>query len=120
MLKPWKNLKMRDKIGFAMSALLIFGINMAIGTSIRTHEPVMVSPPATAPAEIEPATADTKVEAMLKSGECWTGGEGHPLPTRVVYAGELRGAKMVDKTLKALFDGADNGVDPKLISAYCK
>lgn len=101
-----------------MNAGLVAGIALALNVSIRHHEVTMEQVPA--PEYVHPATIETGVDKMLKSGECWTGGEGHPLPTRVIYNGKVRGPKMVDKTLKAIFEGADNGINPELISAYCK
>lgn len=118
MFKIWKNLSRKDKFAFTLNAILLIGIGQALRVSIIAHEPTMVTPPAQ-PQKIEAAAVDPKVEAMLKSGECWTEGD-HDFPTRVVYAGEVRGSKMVDKALKAIFEDASNGVDPKLVSAFCK
>lgn len=125
MMKPWKNLSRKDKFAFTLNAILLIGIGQALRVSIVAHEPTMVTPPAQ-PQKIEAAAVDPAIEAMLDSGECWNGkapkdASGNViLPTRVIYAGEVRGSKMVDKTLQAIFNDADNGINPKLVSAYCK
>lgn len=119
MMKTWKNLSRKDKFAFTLNAILLIGIGQALRVSIIAHEPTMVTPPAQ-PQQIEAVAVDPAMEKMLESGECWTEGEGHPFPTRVIYKGEMRGTKMVDRVLKHLFEDADNGINPNFVNAFCK
>lgn len=125
MIKRWKNLSLRDKTARFFSGALLAGVAGAIAISISSHSPTLEYAPV-APYTIEASSVDPAIERMLDKGECWVGEGpkdkwGNPImPTRVIYAGEVRGSKMVDKTLKAIFNDAANGIDPKLVSAYCK
>lgn len=68
----------------------------------------------------------SQMQSMIDSGECWRGGEGHPLPSRVwlksydrnsgaVYV--LRGESAVSDALEQLFEGVNHDIEP---AAFCK
>lgn len=48
---------------------------------------------------------------------CWTGGQGHPLPDHVIYDNRLYGPHMTDRALDSLF--GDGKLDTSKINAFC-
>lgn len=79
-----------------------------------TPTPATIDVPASVPAPAEP----DRLSSLVRSGDCWTGGEGHPYPDTVVVkhkGGYLwLGQAKVDWLISD-FSRIDNSV-----AAFCK
>lgn len=56
-------------------------------------------------------------ERLYIPDNCWTGGEGHPLPDHVIYDNKLYGPHMTQRALDSLF--GDGKLDTSKINAFC-
>lgn len=98
-----------------LAALLLFGSALVL-IAFLGPQPALerVDRPSVAP-----IAGEAQMGAMIESGACWTGGEGHPVPSRVwvreaagnTHAYVLRGERVVGLALEQMFEGADHDVE---------
>lgn len=94
------------------SVLMVAALGLGYGVVSVTHDATPRPMPAS-PAD--PTPAASAAQALAQGERCWSGGDGHPIPSKVIYRkgdGDWRlgGRAAVGRALGQIFDGQDAGM----------